>query len=204
MLPTRPITSPWRTCWPCSHIDLRKVAIEGAAQGIGMFQFDGDCHNRQQDHCSRPAPKAQPPPECLLELRNPDRHASTSSPKSDGDASRSHCCLNASPATGKSSRLSPFPRLGRGRGVTAKTDSSRKVPPSRASSADTGTCSGWLEGIRRTRADAGAGAPGELLATPEAHSRRDRAPLRQASSKRFRAHGDWRIHRPGAACAPGM
>ena len=95
--------------------------------------------------------------------------------------------LKASTTTGKNIWLSPLPGVGSVRGVTAKTDSSRKVPPSRARSADTGTRNSWREVIKRTRAE--AGAPGGRLATPEAQSCRDRAPVRQASSKRHRSMG---------------
>jgi|GEM_PF-581053 len=68
-----------------------------------------------------------------------------------------------------------------------KPDLFEQLPPSRARSADTGTRNGWREGIKRTRAE--AGAPGGRLATPEAQSCRDRAPVRQASSKRLRSMG---------------
>ena len=56
-----------------------------------------------------------------------------------------------------------------------------------ARSADTGTRNGWREGIMRTRAE--EVAPGRRLATPEAQSCQDRAPVRQASSKRLRSMG---------------
>ena len=72
-------------------------------------------------------------------------------------------------------------------GKTVQTNVPDPPKPQERQGSDTGTRNGWREGIKRTRAE--AGAPGERLATPEAQSCRDRAPVRQASSKRLLSMG---------------
>jgi hypothetical protein len=48
----------------------------------------------------------------------------------------------ACPTTGNNKARFPFPRTGKGRGVTAKTDSNRNPPRPPASNADTGIRTG--------------------------------------------------------------
>ena len=63
--------------------------------------------------------------------------------------------------TGNSSRVSPFPGRGDGRGVTAKNESKLKLAAVPASRADTGTELGVGADLERGK---------ERTATPDAHS----------------------------------
>jgi hypothetical protein len=81
VLPTRPITSPWRTRSPASHIQLAEVAVEAAAQGRWCVRPRPPGRSPRPGRCRSPARPGPPPPGCPRGPPDPRRHASASCPE---------------------------------------------------------------------------------------------------------------------------